>query len=112
MFRIRLRRRTGRLLHVALHHLNAAIHHLAHLGTIFIMSPCCMPGVIDGICGDGAWPCWAYTADAKAIPMATVAPRESVLSKRVIGWSFPDLREIGLELTPVPGDAYDQDHAA
>src|SRR5438034_7335043 len=31
MFRIRLRRRTGRLLHVALHHLNAAIHHLAHL---------------------------------------------------------------------------------
>jgi hypothetical protein len=23
------------------------------LGTIFIMSPCCMPGVIDGICGDG-----------------------------------------------------------
>src|ERR1700716_2028847 len=80
-------------------------------GVIFIMSPCCMPGIIDGICGDGTWPCWAYTADAKAIPKATVVPRESVLSKRVIGWSFPDLREIGLELPSVPGDAYDQDHA-
>jgi hypothetical protein len=113
MFWIRLRRWTGWLLHVVPHHLNAAIHHLAHVRHhLHHVSPCCMPGVIDGICGDGTWPCWAYTADAKTIPMAIVAPRESVLSKRVIGWSFPDLREIGLALPPVPGDAYDQDHAA
>src|SRR6267143_5619884 len=71
-------------------------------GIIFIMSPCCMPGVIDGICGDGTWPCWACTADAKAIPMATVAPRESVLSKRVIGWSFPDLGGLAWSYHPCP----------
>src|SRR5712692_7613610 len=78
-------------------------------GVIFIMFPCCMPGIIEGVCGDGAWPCWAYTADSKAIPSGTVAPGMRVLSTRAIGWSFPDLREIGLAYGP--GDAYDQDHA-